>query len=312
MGVSSYVLNRILQAVITLFAILTIIFFLTTVLGDPVAQLLPPDATPEAYAQLRAQLGYDRPLFIRYADFIWSALRGDFGESVFFRRPAMSVVLERLPLTGMLAAIAVAAAAAIGIPFGLLAGYFPGSTTDRGAIFVSTVGLAFPNFVLGILLIYLFGVKLKWLPVAGVNTWQGIILPAACLAIWALAAQLRFARAGAIESLSQPYVLLARSKGLTEGQVMRDHVLRASLLPIITFGSLQFGMLLSGAVVIESVFALPGVGKLALDSVLNRDSGVVQAVVFVIACSFIAINLITDLAYGLVDPRVRLAKGASR
>lgn len=308
MAIPQYVLFRILQSAITLVAVLTIIFLLTNVLGDPVAQLLPIDATPEAYEELKRQLGYDRPAFARYVEFILHAVQADFGPSVFYGRPAMEVVLERLPLTALLSGIAVATAAVVGIPLGLLAGYRPGSLVDRASLMVSTFGLAFPNFVLGILLMYFFAVQLRWLPVAGATSFAGLVLPAACLAIWALAAQLRFARSGAIEALSQPYVLLARAKGLSEAKVMTDHVLRTSLLPIITFGSLQFGMLLSGAVVIESVFSLPGVGKLALDAVLARDQGVVQAVVLVLATAFIVINLVTDLVYGLVDPRARNLK----
>lgn len=304
---SRYLAWRIVQSVVTLWAVVTVVFLMAGYLGNPVLQLLPPEHTEEQYRQALHLLGYDRPLWVRYWDFLSGAVRGDFGTSVIYDRPAMPVAMERLPLSMGLAAAAVCVAAVIGIPLGVLAGYRAGGTVDRIAVFLATVGQAVPVFVVAISLILLFGVRLRVLPVAGIGSWKSWILPVVSLSLWVMAAMLRFARSGTLETMRQSFVLLARAKGLSEPGLLFFHVLRCALLPLVTFGGLQFGMLISGAVITENVFALPGLGSLVLNAANQRDGTIVQAAVVLVASAFILINLLTDLTYAWLDPRVQVA-----
>jgi peptide/nickel transport system permease protein len=306
---TKYVISRSAQGIVTIWVVVTVVFLLTTFLGNPVLHLLPMEFTPAQYDEMVHLLGYDRPVIVQYWDFLSRVWRGDFGMSPIYNRPAMDLAMERLPFSASLAAVAVAVSCLIGIPLGIVAGYKAGRVLDRVSLTLATVGQAVPIFVIAILFIMIFGVWLHALPVAGVDDWRSFVLPVASLSAWATAALLRFSRSGTRETMSQPFVLMARAKGLAEYLVLGAHVFRSAMLPVITFGGLQFGMLLSGAVVTESVFALPGLGRLALDSVLQRDANTVRAVVVLVAVAFVVINLLTDLTYTWLDPRVRLARG---
>jgi peptide/nickel transport system permease protein len=304
-----YSIVRLLQGIITAWVIATVVFLMLNAIGNPVILLLDPQHTQEQYDQMVHLLGYDKPLGERYVLFIWGAVRGDFGDSVIHNAPAMSVVLSKLPTTMTLATAALALAIVVAIPLGILSGYRPGGLVDHISIAIASAGQAVPTFLIAIFLTLAFGVRLQWLPVAGpLADRPHAVLPVVTVAAWALAALLRFTRSGTIETMSRPFVLLARAKGLPEWRVVTAHVVRNAMLPVITYGGLQIGVMMSGAAITESVFAIPGLGKLAIDSVLQRDRNMVQAVVVLSAVSFILINWITDLIYVGVDPRVRLSR----
>lgn len=304
-----YVAMRVAQGLVTLWLVATVVFLLMNVIGNPILGLLPDGYTQQEYDQLNHQLGYDRPMPVRYVEFIIGGLHGDFGDSVIYQQPAMSMALDRLPFTAKLATSAVLLGVLVGIPVGLLAGYRPRSLLDRLSVVLATSGLAVPNFVVGIFLILIFGVALRWLPVAGsMDDFQHAILPVATLSLWTMGALVRFERSAARETMSRPHIVLARAKGLPEWRVLTDHVLKNGMLSVLTFGALQFGVLLGGSVVIESVFGMPGLGRLALESVERRDTFLVEAVVMLAATSFIVINLLTDLLYTWLDPRIRLTR----
>ena len=305
-----YIGRRLLHGVISLWVVVTFAFLLTRVLGDPVRQMLPLEHTREEYQTLRQTLGYDRPWAVQYAAFLRGLVRGDLGTSTAYNRPALEVVLGRLPVTAGLAGAALLVAVLVGVPLGVLAGYRPYGPIDRLSLVVATVGQAVPAFVIAILLILLFAVNLRWLPAGGFGRWDGMVLPVAALALWTMSGLIRLARSGIREVMARPFIVLARAKGLGEREILAFHALRPSLLPVVTFGGLQLGVLLTGAVVIESVFAIPGIGRLVLDALQARDQEVVQAAILIGAVGFVVANLLTDLSYSVIDPRIRLAHRA--
>lgn len=302
---AKYTLRRLVQSLVTLWVVSVLVFLLTTVLGDPVAQLLPPTATEADRARLERLLGYDRPLLTQYVDFVTGAVSGDFGESTSFRRSAFSVVMERVHITAGLAVSALALSMLIGVPLGMVAGYRPNGFVDRLSVTVATTGQAVPVFVIAIVLILIFSVRLGWLPAGGISTWYHFILPVVSLALWAMAALTRLTRSGMREAMSKPFVILARAKGLKESEIVVSHAMRNAMLPVITYGGLQLAVLLSGAVVTETVFSIPGVGQLAVEAVRARDLNLVRTVVMLGAVIFLTSNFLTDLSYSLVDPRIR-------
>jgi ABC-type dipeptide/oligopeptide/nickel transport system permease component len=305
-----YVARRLLHGLVSLWLVVTFAFLLTRVLGDPARQLLPLEHTAEEYQALRRTLGYDRSWAVQYVVYMGGLARGDLGTSTAYDRPALEVVLSRLPVTAGLAGAALLVAALVGVPLGVLAGYRPYGPMDRLSLVVATIGQAVPAFVVAILLILLFAVNLRWLPAGGLSRWDGAVLPVAALALWTMSGLIRLARSGIREVMARPFIVLARAKGLREREVLAFHALRPSLLPVVTFGGLQLGVLLTGAVVIESVFAIPGTGRLVLDALAARDQDVVQAAILVGAAGFVAANLLTDLSYSVIDPRIRLAARA--
>jgi ABC-type dipeptide/oligopeptide/nickel transport system permease component len=307
---AGYLARRLLHGLVSLWLVVTFAFLLTRVLGDPVRQLLPLEHTREQYLELRRTLGYDRPWTAQYTAFMAGLVRGDLGTSTAYNRPALEVILARLPVTAGLAGAALLVAVAVGVPLGVLAGYRPYGPMDRLSLVVATLGQAVPAFVVAILLILLFAVTLRWLPAGGWNRWDATILPVTALALWTISGLIRLARSGIREVMARPFIVLARAKGLGERQVLAYHALRPSLLPVVTFGGLQLGVLLTGAVVIESVFAIPGIGRLVLDALQARDQDVVQAAILIGGAGFVATNLLTDLSYGVIDPRIRLARRA--
>ncbi len=301
-----FLLRRLPQLVVVLFGVSVVAFALVRLTGDPVVMLLGESATREAVAAMRAELGLDRPIYIQYGRFLVNALQGDFGESLRYRQSALSLFVERLPATLELAGAALLLALAIGLPVGVMAALRPQSFFDTAVRAMALVGQAIPGFYLGLVAIIVFGAQLHLLPTGGRGTLAHLILPAATLASFQIAVVARFARGAMLEVLGEDFVRTARAKGLRRSRVVVGHALRNALIPVVTIVALQVGTLLSGAVVTETVFSWPGVGRLAVQAIYTRDFPVVQVTIMVTAGLFVIINLITDLVYVMLDPRVRV------
>jgi ABC-type dipeptide/oligopeptide/nickel transport system permease component len=302
-----YVSIRLLFALPALWLILTMVFLLAHIVpGDPVAQMLGEGARAEDLTQLRHALGLDLPLPVQYGRYLAGVLHGDLGESFRFQQPVLRVVAEHYPATLELAVVALLICALIGIPAGVLAAHKRGERTDHAVAVLTLFGLSVPNFALGPVLILLFSVVLGWLPVSGRGGIPHLILPAFTLAAALAAILTRMVRTSVIEELSADYVRTARSKGVSESGVLFRHALRNALIPILTILGLQFGTLLAGTIVTESIFSWPGIGRLAVQAIGARDYPLLQGCILLIAVSYVLVNLLTDLVYALVDPRVRL------
>jgi peptide/nickel transport system permease protein len=302
---AGYLVNRLLHAVAVLFGVVSVTFILLHLAGDPLAGLIPPGASPEVENQIRSVYGLDRPVPQQYVDFVGRAMRGDFGDSWRQGRPALGAVLERLPATLALTAVASALAVTIGGVLGVIAAARPGSTWDIGARLTALLGQAVPAFWLGTLLILFFGVDLQWLPSSGLEGPGGVILPAIALAVYPAATLTRLLRASMFETLGADYIRTARAKGLSRSRIVVGHALRNAALPALAFTGLQVGFLLGGAVIVEGVFAYPGIGGLALDAVAARDIPLIEAFVWVVAVMILVVNILTGAITVLVDPRLR-------
>jgi peptide/nickel transport system permease protein len=307
---ASLILNRILHAVAVLFGVVSLTFLLLHLGGDPLAGLVPPGSSPEVEAQLRHAYGLDRPLPEQYLTFVGRAMVGDFGESWRQGRPALSAVLERLPATVVLTLTATSLSTAVGCALGVLAASHEGSAWDWFARTVAIMGQAIPAFWLGTMLILVFAVRLRWLPASGMTGLAGVLLPALALAAYPAATLTRLVRASMIDNLRADYVRTARAKGLPERVVMREHALRNAALPALAYTGLQAGFLLGGAVIVEGVFAYPGIGSLALDAVFTRDVPLVEAFVWTVAILILLVNTGTALIAAAIDPRLTLAVDA--
>jgi peptide/nickel transport system permease protein len=313
-----FIVRRLMQSVpVLILASLAVFLLLHLVPGDPAMLLAGPDATPEVVAAVRADMGLDQPLPVQYALWMEHALKGDLGKSYISRLPVWQLIQNALPATVELAISALCIAILFALPTGMLAAVNRQRPPDWIVTLVNGVVLGVPNFWLGILLIIVFALVLNWLPPGGrveflANpsiAWKTLLLPAVTLGIPIGCALSRFTRAAMLEVLREDYMRTARAKGLSGRAVVFGHGLRNALIPIITVLGIQFGHLLGGAVIVESVFAWPGVGRLVLQAVLNRDYLVVQGTLLLLVLAFIAINLIVDLLYGLLDPRIRLSSG---
>ncbi|MGQ9427379.1 ABC transporter permease [Gilvimarinus sp. F26214L] len=301
-----YVLSRFAEMVVALFLMSVVVFLLGRLTGDPVALLLSDYASDEDRARITRELGLDQPLITQYGNFAARALRGDLGSSLMGeQRPALEMVLERFPASVKLAAVAFVFSMAVGIPLGVVAAVRQGEAGDIGARLLALLGQSIPAFWLGLVLMYLFGVKLGWLPTSGYGSWTHYVLPAITMGLFTTAAVTRLVRSSMMDALSSEYVRLARVKGLSEAGVVWKHALRNSLIPVMTFMGTFFATMITGAVVVETVFSWPGIGRLAFEAILNRDFPLIQAVVLFMTALFIVINLIVDLAYAWVDPRIR-------
>jgi len=304
-AVAVFLAARLARALVAVWLVSTVVFVVMRLSGDPVPLLLPPDAPRSEYERVARELGTDRPLPVQYGVFLGNALRGDFGRSIHFREPAVRVVVGYLPATAELGLTAFALALLIAIPIGLLSAVRRNSLVDQAAMAVALVGQSAPTFFVGILLILIVSLKAGWLPTSGRGDWTHLVLPAVTLGAFAMASIARLTRSAMLEVLRADYVRTARAKGLREQVVVIKHALRNAAIPIVTITGLQFGTLLGGAVVTETVFAWPGIGRLAIQSIYNRDYPVVQCVVFLSALLFIVINLTVELIYGVLDPRIR-------
>ncbi|CAE7917259.1 gsiC [Symbiodinium necroappetens] len=298
--------NRFVESLIALLLMSVVIFLLSRLTGDPVALMLGDGATEADRQALIAELGLDQSLPVQYFTFIGNALTGNFGQSLTASAdPALELVLSRLPASLSLAGVALAFTLVVGIIFGVFAAVAHNSPIDVLARLIALIGQSIPSFWLGIVLMYVFAVQLRWLPTSGYGEPVHYVLPAATLGLFTLAAITRLVRASMLEALGSEYIKLARVKGLSETVVVWKHALANSLIPVITFMGTFFAVMITGAVVVETVFAWPGIGRLAYESILARDFPVVQTVVLVITALFILANLAVDILYVIVDPRMR-------
>ena len=301
-----YVLSRLGQTALVVFLSLTAVFGLVRLSGDPVLLFMPTDIQAKDVDEFRQRLGFNDPLAVQYARFLSGAVRGDFGESLRYKRDALGLVLERLPATLLLAATAVALTLVIAIPLGVISAVRRDTVVDHVGTLATVLGQAIPGFWLGLMLIYLFAVQLRWLPTGGTGGVAHLVMPTTVLAAFFAARIARLTRSTVLEALGEDYVLTARAKGLGAGRVIGKHALRNAAIPVVTLAGLEIGQLLGGAVITETIFAWPGLGRLTVQALLNRDFPVVLAAVFVTSLTYTLINLTVDLAYGWLDPRVRV------
>jgi peptide/nickel transport system permease protein len=303
-----YLLRRVLAACLVVWGVLTIIFLVVRVIpGDPAAVLLGTFATAELVAEQRAKMGLDRPLATQYVLFIRQAILGDWGRSYHEGRPAFTLVIERLPATLELAVAAIVVTTVLSLVLGSLAARRAQSPLDRAIGAASLLGQAIPNFWLGLVFILVFARRLNWLPSFGRETVWHLVLPTATLSVQLIGVMTRLIRAGILETMGQEFVRTARAKGLAEGAVLARHVYRNMLIPVVTMLGLQLGALLGGVVILETVFAWPGLGRLIVTAINNRDYPVVQAAITLAAVIVVLVNLMVDLTYAYLDPRIRYA-----
>ncbi len=300
-----FLVSRLLQMVGVFLVISLVIFLLLIFTGDPIELLLPPAAGIDQIEAMRRTLGLDQPWYVQYLRFVRSALRGDLGTSFYFHEPAGRLVLQRLPASLELVFWTMLISTIIAIPLGVMAASRPNSWLDRGVLVGSLVGISAPTFWIGIVLIALFVVTLKWLPSSGRGGWEHLVLPVATLAFYRVALFLRLVRSGMLDVLGQDYIRTARAKGLYERVVFYRHALRNTLIPFVTIGGIQMGGLIAFAVVTEKIYAWPGMGRLLLISIERLDYPVVVAYAIVTAALFVIINLAVDLLYAMIDPRIR-------
>ena len=302
-----FLAGRLVYAAAVLLGVTSLVFGLIHLSGDPLAGLVPPGSSPEQVAALRQGYGLDRPLPEQYTRFVSRAVRGDFGQSWRQRRPALAAVLDRLPATLALTGAAITLAVLAGGALGIAAGTKPGGLADAVASGAALLGQAVPGFWLGTLLILVFAVHLHWLPASGLDGVRSLVLPAITLAAFPTATIARLLRASLVETMGQDYVRTARGKGLARWAIVRGHALPNTILPTLAYVGLQIGFLLGGAVVVEAVFAYPGIGRLALGAVADRDLPLIQAFVVVLAALIVGLNLLIDALARCLDPRLRMA-----
>jgi len=314
----NYFLRRLMQAIPTLFLITGIVFLVVDLIpGSTAAVMLGQGATPENIAAINEKLGLDKPLLARYGIWLRDVLQGDLGNSTVSKQPVTTLLGRALPVTLYLTAFSLVIAIAIAVPAGTISALKRNSWPDLICTTFALLGLSIPGFWLGIQFIYLFGAKLQWVPLQGYvslreDPWQSIqtmILPALTLGIFLAGPLTRYLRSSVLQTISQEFVLVARAKGLAERRVLFQHILRTSLIPFVTAVGIQFGYLLGGAAVIETVFTLPGVGYMAVNAINDRDFPVVQGVVLVVATGFVLINILIDVVYSILDPRIRVGRG---
>jgi peptide/nickel transport system permease protein len=311
---TTYILRRLLLAIPVLIGVSFLVFWsIRLIPGDPAVAIAGELATPELIAKVREDMGLDQPILVQYSRYLWRTLQGDMGRSVKSNLPVAKEVTDRLPKTLTLAFTALILSAVIGIPIGIFSATKPNSWFDGGSMTFALLGVSMPIFWLGLMLMILFAVLIpRWfglsgplLPPTGSGTWQHLVMPSIALAANSMAIQARMTRAAMLEVLRQDYVRTARAKGLRERLVIYRHALRNALLPIVTIVGLQFGTLIGGAVLTETVFAWPGIGRLLVDAIGFRDYPVIQATVIIIATGFVLTNLIVDILYAYLDPRIR-------
>ena len=299
-----FLLKRLWHTVFVVIGISVISFFFIHLSGDPVMLMLPADASHQEIETLREQLGFNAPLYEQYFRFAYKALQGDFGNSLYYKIPAMQLILERLPASLELATAAMLIALVVAIPIGIISAVRRGSLIDMGSMLGALFGLSMPHFWLGIMLILLFSVQLGWLPTSGRGGLSHLIMPSVALGLSLTAMFARLTRSVMLEVLNLDYIRTARSKGLKERVVISKHAFKNALIPIVTVAGMQFGFLLGGTVIIETVFAWPGVGRLVVQAIFNRDYPLVQSIVLVLALIFVAVNFLVDMLYMYLDPQI--------
>ncbi len=303
-----FLTTRLARAVVTIVMVVTFAFVVLRLSGDPALLIMSVDAPPEAIAAFRQAWGLDEPLWLQYAKYFSAILHGDLGRSMRDGRDAITLVAERIPATLALTLPALAIKLSIGIPAGVYAALHRNSLTDRVVMGLAVLGFTVPSFVLGLLLVLVFAVQLGWLPSGGQDSWRHAILPIITLGAGGAAVLARFTRSAMLEVLGQPYIRTASAKGVPWRAVIRDHALPNAAIPTVTIVGFMVGSLIAGAVVVESVFSWPGVGRLLVVAVANRDLAVVQCILLLVAGTMVASNLVVDLLYGALDPRLRQAR----
>lgn len=304
-----YTIRRVLLAVFVLWGVVTVVFIIVRLVpADPALLIAGMDATPEQLAELRKRMGLDQPLIVQYFAYLAGAVTGDFGNSYTQGVPVMTLVGQALPNTAVLAVLACLLAVIVSFPLGLLAALRVNRPTDRIVTTASLLTQSLPGFWVGVVLMLVFSQMLKLLPSTGFNSPAALVLPVVTVALPFIAILTRMTRSGLLEVVGEGYITTARAKGLSERVVIFTHATRNALIPVVTLVGLEFGTLLGGAVITETVFSFPGIGKLLVGSILTRDYALVQACVMLIAAAFVVVNLVVDLVYGYLDPRVRLAK----
>jgi ABC-type dipeptide/oligopeptide/nickel transport system permease component len=299
---------RVLQSLIALAMLSVVVFALARATGDPLQMILPMNATEEDYANARAYLGLDRPYVEQYLSFVGKVVQGDFGTSLRARRPVLELIQERLPNSLRLALFAMTVSLAMAFPLGVIAAVNKGGAVDRAAQVISVLGQSLPTFWVAIILVEFVAGRLQWLPAGGISGFASYVLPGFTLGWFVVAGMMRLLRSGMLEVLDSEYVKLARVKGMAEHRVVWLHALKNALIPVVTFAGIYFSILVTTAIVVETVFAWPGLGRLAYDGITSRDFPVIQAVVLVTGAIVAVVNLSVDCLYAVIDPRIRYAR----
>jgi ABC-type dipeptide/oligopeptide/nickel transport system permease component len=300
-----YFLFKVGQSILLLLGVLILVFFLVRITGDPARLMMPREASAAAVEAFREEMGYNRPLLVQFADYFTDVLVGDFGKSLHFKTAALDLVLERLPATVQLAATAIVFATLIGIPLGLVGGFNAGSLVDSVGRFLALLGQSVPNFWLGLILMLFFAVRLGWLPSFGRDELKSVILPATVLGLPTMGQLVRLTRSAVLEIRGEDFVRTAHSKGLEPRVIYTKHVLRNVAIPLVSVIGVQFGYMLGGSIIIETVFAWPGIGQLLEQAIGWRDYPLVMAIAVFTSLAVLVINLLTDVAYAVIDPRIR-------
>ena len=301
-----YVLKRIIIAILTMFLVLTAVFFVFRLGGaDPVSIMLPPDAMPKDAEMLTVKFGLDKPLMVQYVNFLKNAVIGDFGQSFRYSEPAVIVLFTRFPATLQLGSIAFLMSVVIGLTIGILSAVKPDSLIDRFGRVFALAGMSLPPFWVGVMLILFFGVTLRWLPISGRGTLLHFIMPAFCLSLWPVALITRLSRSAMLDALKSDYIVMARIKGVPEFYVILLHAFKNACIPVVTVIFGVFGGLILGSVIVETIFSWPGIGRLVVESFFTRDYPVVQVFVLFVTFLVVTLNLIVDIVYAYIDPRIR-------
>ena len=300
-----YLFSRLVQSLLVIFGVFVLVFFMVRLTGDPATLMMPREASPEEVEAFRHAMGFDRPLIVQFFDFVSGAVVGDFGNSLHYRLPALPLILERLPATIELASVALLISVVVAVPLGLIGGSRPGSVWDAMARTVGLFGQSIPNFWLALILILVFAVRLRWFPSFGRDEPKSVVLPAIALGVFTMGQLVRLTRSAVLEIRSEDYIRTAYSKGLRSRVIYLRHVLRNAAIPLVSVIGVQFGYMLGGSIYIETIFSWPGLGRLAADSIGVRDFPMVQAIAVFTSFVVVVLNLLTDLAYALIDPRIR-------
>ena len=301
-----YVLKRILIAIFTMFLVLTVVFFVFRLGGaDPVSIMLPPDAMPKDAEKLKKKFGLDKPLVVQYFSFVKNAVRGDFGESFRYDEPALDVLIERFPATLQLGLVAFLMSVVIGLTIGILSAVKPDSLIDRFGRVFALAGMSLPSFWVAVMLILFFGVTLRWLPISGRGTALHYLMPAFCLSLYPVALITRLSRSAMLDALKSDYIVMARIKGVPEFYVILLHAFKNAAIPVVTIVFGVLGGLILGSVIVETIFSWPGIGRLVIMSFFTRDYPVVQVFVLFVTFLVVTLNLIVDIVYAFIDPRIR-------
>ncbi len=300
-----YFLPKLVQSVLLLFGVLLLVFVMVRLTGDPATLMMPREASPADMEAFRERMGFNDPTLVQFGRFISGAIKGDFGDSLHFKTPAMPMVVERLPATLQLALTGLIMAVVVGIPLGLVGGFNPGSATDNIGRFLALLGQSIPNFWLALIMILYFAVKLRWFPSFGRDEWKSVIMPAFVLGLPVMGQITRMTRSAVLEIRGEDFIRTAHSKGLLPRTIYTKHVLRNVAIPLVSVIGVQFGYMLGGSIYIETIFAWPGMGQLLEQSIGWRDFPLVQALAVFTSVVVLGLNLLTDLAYAIIDPRIR-------